>query len=97
MPGMPDIDKSWIMHASLKGGGVDLMASDSPKASDKAAKVELSLAGTDESEMRKIFNALAEGGKVTMPLEKQFWGDTFGMLTDKYGVDWMMNIGSNLA
>lgn len=85
-----------IMHASLTGGEIELMASDSQMASDKAAKVELSLVGTDEAEMRKIFEALAEGGKIKMPLEKQFWGDIFGMLSDKFGVDWNMNIGTNM-
>jgi PhnB protein len=92
MPGTKPTD---VMHASLKGP-VNLMASDSSKASDKMAKVELSLGGTDEVQMRKIFEGLAEGGEVRMPLEKQFWGDTFGMLTDKYGVDWMINIGENM-
>ncbi len=94
LPKMEGMTDDMIMHASLKGGAVDLMASDSPKASPKAAKVELSLGGTDEDQMRKMFNALSQGGKVNMALEKQFWGDIFGSLTDKYGVDWMMNIGS---
>ncbi len=85
-----------IMHASLKGP-VNLMGSDSQAASDHSAKVELSLGGTDEKEMRAIFDKLADGGKVRMPLSKQFWGDTFGMLTDKYGVDWMVNIGSSMG
>ncbi|MBX4190725.1 VOC family protein, partial [Candidatus Saccharibacteria bacterium] len=65
--------------------------------SDKAAKVELSLGGTDEAEMRKMFDKLAEGGKVKMPLEKQFWGDIYGQITDKYNLDWMMNIGDNMG
>lgn len=84
-----------IMHASLKGP-VNLMASDSQMASDHSAKVELSLGGTDEAQMKAIWDKLADGGKVKMPLSKQFWGDTFGMLTDKFGVDWNMNIGSNM-
>jgi PhnB protein len=93
MPGTKPTD---VMHASLKGP-VNIYGGDSSKASDKSAKVELSLGGTDEAELRKIFEALSAGGEVRMPLEKQFWGDTFGMFTDKYGVDWMMNIGSNMA
>lgn len=93
---MPGADPNSVMHASLKGP-VNLMASDSPKASNKTAKVELSLGGTDEAQMRKVFDALAEGGTVRMPLEKQFWGDVFGNLTDKYGVDWMMNIGDSMS
>lgn len=94
IPGMPEVPKDWVMHSTLQGGDIKLMASDSPKASDKAAKVELSLGGTDEAKMREIFNTLAEGGTLKMPLEKQFWGDTYGMLTDKFGVDWNMNIGA---
>jgi len=96
-PTMPGSKPTDVMHASLKGGAVDLMASDSSKASAKAAKVELSLGGTDEDEMRKIFEALSKDGEVRMPLNKEFWGDIFGSLSDKYGVDWMMNIGSNMA
>jgi len=96
MGDMPD--KEWykgkLMHASLKGP-VNLMASDTPNASEKSAKVELSMGGTDEKEMRAIFDKLAEGGTVKQPLEKMFWGDIYGQLTDKYNVDWMMNIGSN--
>lgn len=94
IPGMESIDKNWVMHSTLDGGDIKLMASDTPKASDKSAKVELSLGGADEAKMRKIFDALAKGGQVKMPLEKQFWGDTFGMLTDRFGVDWNMNIGA---
>lgn len=87
-----------IMHSSLKGP-VNLMASDSQMASDHSAKVELSLnaPSADEADMKQIFDKLAEGGKVRMPLAKQFWGDTFGMLTDKFGVDWNMNIGDSMG
>lgn len=97
VPGMPDVDKDWIMHSSLTGGAIGLMASDSPKASDHAAKVELSIVGSDEPAMSKMFAALAEGGTIKMPLKKQFWGDTFGSLSDKFGVDWNMNIGNNMG
>lgn len=82
----------WIMHASLTGGDAELMGSDTAKASSRAAKIELSLSGTDEPKLRQAFDALGLGGTVKFPLAKQFWGDTFGMLTDKYGVDWMVNI-----
>src|SRR5690348_13267809 len=99
MGDMPN--KEWfkgkIMHSSLRGGAANLMASDSTKASAKAAKVELSLGGTDEKQMREIFEKLSEGGEVRMPLKKQFWGDVFGSVQDKFGVDWMMNIGSNMS
>jgi PhnB protein len=88
---MPGADPNSVMHAALKGP-VNIFASDSPQASDKTAKVELSLGGANQDQLHKIFDGLAAGGKVRMPLEKQFWGDTFGMLTDKFGVDWMVNI-----
>ena len=87
-----DRDPNKIMHAKLEGGLITLMGSDSAKASDKAAKIELSLNGSDETKLRAVFDKLSEGGKATMPLAKQFWGDTFGMVTDKFGVDWMVNI-----
>lgn len=91
MPGKIE-HPDWIMHARLEGGEVKLMGNDSSKASPKTAKVELSLSGMDEAKLRKMFDSLSGGGKVTMPLDRQFWGDTFGMLTDKYGIDWMVNI-----
>lgn len=96
---MPNKDwmKGKLMHASLRGGLVNLMGSDSPIASKTAKKVELSISGTDETKLRKVFSSLSRGGKVRMPLKKEFWGDTFGALTDKFGVDWMIDIGSGLA
>ncbi len=81
-----------VMHASLNGGAASIMGSDSPLASAKAAKVELSLSCEDEPQMRAIFEQLGDGGKVRIPLVKQFWGDIFGAVTDKFNVDWMVNI-----
>lgn len=95
VPKMEGFSGDMIMHASLEGGAVKLMGSDSPRASAEAKKVSLSLGGYDEELMRKIFDSLSEGGKVFMPLKKEFWGDIFGSLTDKFGVEWMMNIGVN--
>jgi PhnB protein len=93
MPGMEGTQKDWLMHASLEGGEVKLMASDTAEASPVAKKVSLSLGGTDEARMREIFDALSAGGKVFSALKKEVWGDIFGSFTDKYGVEWMMNIG----
>ena len=53
----------------------------------------MSLSGSDEAELRGYFDKLAEGGTVTVPLEKAPWGDVFGMCTDKFGVDWLVNVG----
>ena len=61
---------------------------------DKAVvgdNIVVSLNLEDEADANKIFNALSNGGEVFMPMEKQFWGAIFGVLTDKYGVEWMLN------
>jgi PhnB protein len=96
---MPGANPDDVMHARLKDGSFELMASDSGKASDKMAKVELSINGPSsaETEMRGMFNKLAEGGEVKMKLEKMPWGDIYGQITDKFGVDWMMDIGDSMA
>ncbi len=95
MPGAKPTD---VMHARLKGA-FEIMASDSPKASDKTAKVELAINGPSsaEPEMREMFDKLSDGGKVSMKLAKMPWGDIYGQLTDKFGVDWMMDIGDSLS
>ena len=83
----------WLMHANLEGGEVKIMGSDTAQASPEAKKVSLSLGGTDEARMRELFDQLSAGGKVFSALKKEAWGDLFGSFTDKYGVEWMMNIG----
>ena len=92
-PGKDSMDQDGVMHSMLDGD-VRLMASDSPKASAESAKIELSLGGEDEATLHKYWDGLASGVKVNQPLEKAPWGDTFGMLRDKYGVDWMVNISA---
>jgi PhnB protein len=89
-------DKDRIVHATLKSEALSLMASDTmPTAQARFGdNVHMSLSGQDMYRLTEIFNGLAQGGKVDMPLAKQFWGDTFGMLTDKFGVHWMVNITS---
>ncbi|MEO6990348.1 MAG: VOC family protein [Candidatus Baltobacteraceae bacterium] len=81
-----------IMHANFKSPSLKFMASDMP-GGDRSGegRISLSLASSDVAEGTRVFDALAEGGKISMPLAKQFWGDTFGSLTDKYGIDWMVN------
>lgn len=96
VPGdMPDKEKmkGKIVHSSLRGGAINLMASDSDKKLG-TGKIELSISGEDDAQLRKIFSGLSAGGTVRTPLEKQFWGDTFGALTDKFGVEWMVNINA---
>jgi PhnB protein len=88
------VDTDKIVHADLKGVGISLMASDTmpDRPATFGNNVHISLTGQDHERLAKIFNGLAKGGRVDMPLAKQFWGDTFGMLTDKFGVHWMVNI-----
>ena len=81
-----------ILHARLTGGSVFLMASDnlnSPVNND--GNISLSIETSDAAEGERFFNALAEGGTISMPFEDQFWGSKFGSLTDRYGIDWMIN------
>ena len=69
------------------------MASDAPPGTDAGggSDFSVSLSG-DDDELRGYFAKLSEGGSVTMPLEKQVWGDEFGMCVDRFGVQWMVNI-----
>jgi PhnB protein len=84
-----------IMHAMLEAdNGITFMASDTPDRMEYKAgtNYSMSLSGDDEAELRGYFEKLSAGGHVTMPLEKAMWGDTFGMVTDKFGVSWLVNI-----
>ena len=91
-PNMPECFEDKIMHAGLKIGDTLLMASDG--RCDGQANFEgfsLSITVPDEAEAQRVFAALGEGGLVTMPLEKTFWAPKFGMLTDRFGVAWMVS------
>ena len=85
--------KDKILHASIQFGGNNIMISDAcagePATFGNA--VQLCIVFTDVDETRKVFNDLGEGGKIKMPLERQFWGATYGMLVDKFGVIWSLN------
>ena len=81
------------MHAMLTGD-VTLMASDSPMASPVAKKITICLSGDDEVKLSGYFEKLSQGVEVQYPLKKESWGDVFGALTDKYGVEWMVSISS---
>jgi PhnB protein len=91
----PDSHKDRILHGRVDVGDVTIMAADAPPnmpLSSTNSNISLSLIGTDEAKLREIFEGLTQGGKVTMPLEKQFWGDMFGMVDDKYGTHWMVDV-----
>jgi PhnB protein len=89
-----------IMHAALTNGagGSLLMASDWMSNSSAMApgnNISLSLHCTSDDHIRSLFAKLSDGGNVTNPLADQFWGATFGMLTDKFGIKWMLNFDKN--
>lgn len=86
-----------IMHAELVGAnGITFMASDTPDRMEyhPGANITMSLSGEDEAELKGYFQKLSAGGKVTMPLEKAMWGDMFGMCTDQFGINWMVNVNA---
>ena len=88
-------DTNKIMHGQLEApNGMTLMASDTPPGMpvSEGSSISVSLSGDDEATLRGYWNGLGAGGRVTVPLEKAPWGDTFGMLTDKFGIAWLVNI-----
>jgi PhnB protein len=82
-----------VMHGFLRtGDGLELMASDGADPSTGGAeKVSCSISGDDVETLGSYFEQLAEGGVVDVPFEKQMWGDTFGQVTDRFGVRWLIN------
>jgi PhnB protein len=93
-------DPEGVMHAQLESpNGFTLMASDTPPGMDynPGTNISVSLSGDDNGELRGYWDGLADGGQVMMPLEKQMWGDEFGMLVDKFGIAWMVNIAGEQA
>jgi PhnB protein len=92
-------EREKIMHVALPiGQGSMLMGSDTPGSmgpTTVGSNVSISISATSEEEATRLFNGLSAGGQVTMPLDKAFWGDYFGMCTDKYGVQWMVSYAYN--
>lgn len=89
-----------IMHSVLEAeNGITFMASDTPSRMEYRAgtNMSMSLSGDNEAELTAYFEKLSAGGMVTMPLEKAIWGDSFGMCTDKFGVQWLVNIAGQRA
>jgi PhnB protein len=82
-----------ILHARLVVDGRDLMASDCPAGQLYTGLhgFALALNYSDLAEARRVFDALSEGGRVNMPLQKVFWADAFGMLVDRFGTPWLVN------
>jgi len=91
----PPIDGNLVMHVSLLvGDGQILMGSDRPAAMgplDVGNNVQVMVTPESSEDGKRIFDALAAGGQVTMPYERAFWGDDFGALVDQFGIHWMVN------
>jgi len=94
----PEADK--IMHGMLEAdGGLTLMGADTPPGMEYSPgnNMAVSLSGEEGDELRGYWKKLSDGGAVAVPLEKQMWGDEFGMCEDQFGVTWMVNIGQPQA
>ena len=90
----PDADK--IMHGMLEtDSGFTLMGADTPTGMEHnpGTTIAVSLSGDDADELHGYWEKLSAGGAVSVPLEKQMWGDEFGMCVDRFGIGWMVNIG----
>lgn len=97
-PDAPEADK--IMHGLLETeSGFTLMGADTPPGMEHTPgnNIAVSLSGDDGEELRGYWAKLVEGGEVSVPLEMQMWGDEFGMLVDRFGITWMVNIGQPTA
>ena len=90
---MPQEAGDRVMHARLTKGDVLLMASDCMPGMhyQQGNNFSVSIDCESRAETEKIFTTLSEGGKITMPLQDMFWGAYFGMCTDQFGVNWMLN------
>ncbi|ELP69386.1 VOC family protein [Streptomyces turgidiscabies] len=89
----PNADQ--IMHAMLETpSGFTLMGADTPPGMEHTpgTNFSVSLSGDDEGELRGYWEKLSVGGSVSVPLDKQMWGDVFGMCTDRFGIPWMVDI-----
>ncbi|MGG1519182.1 VOC family protein [Paenibacillus oryzisoli] len=91
VPGTPDAMKDRIMHLELEALGLKVFMADAKVApADRGAGMDLALVFQDEAEAARIYEGLAEGGEIIMPLERMFWGTMLGRLKDAYGVIWQI-------
>lgn len=99
MPPLSDADKNLVLHIELPIiGGHMLMGTDAPESFgftvNKGNNVHIMIEPDSKTDADKIFAALAEEGSITMPLQDMFWGAYYGSCTDKFGVQWMINISN---
>jgi PhnB protein len=87
-------NKDWVMHATFEAKGIKLFACDNTKdapAGSEEGMIQLTINFENAAEQEKVFETMAEEGIVTMPLQDTFWGARFGMLKDKFGLNWMFS------
>lgn len=94
---VPDGDGNKVMHASFTIKGAMIMASDGCGSGDPFKGFSLSYSAADEKEARRVFDNLSKDGKADMPLGKTFFSPCFGMLTDKFGLSWMVIVPGEMA
>lgn len=97
---MVEADQEKIMHISLPlGNGNTLMGTDALESMGQTLTIgnnfHVSISPESEAEADELFTKLSVGGQVTMPMDKAFWGAYFGMVTDKFGIQWMINYDTN--
>ncbi|GAB3944235.1 VOC family protein [Kribbella albertanoniae] len=93
----PDDDDK-LMHGMLESpNGFTVMAADTPQGMpyNPGENISVSLSGDDADDLRGYYSKLSDGGKVTVQLEKQMWGDEFGAVVDRFGINWMFNISGS--
>lgn len=91
---MPETEKNGIMHVALPIGSSVLMGTDVPKSMEQVTpgtNMSISINVSSREEADRVYNGLSAGGKATMPMNDMFWGDYYGMLTDKFAIQWMIS------
>jgi PhnB protein len=95
-PGAPpaaESSKDLILHTAMPLNNITLMGCDAPAGREETiGGFQISIDSADEAEVKRLYSVLSEGGSIQMPLEKTFWSPLFGMVTDKFGVKWMVSI-----
>jgi len=98
MPGIGPDEADKVMHGQLTtSAGMTLMAADTPSSMPPVtpgSQITISLSGAESDGLRAWWEALADGGTITLPLNVAPWGDSYGQLTDRYGIEWMVNIAA---
>ncbi|MDX2090725.1 MAG: VOC family protein [Kofleriaceae bacterium] len=99
MPHEPS-EANLVMHSMLEApNGFTFMGSDTPSHMkfEPGSRITMALSGDNDAELGGYFNKLAEGGQITLPLNQSPWGDKFGMVVDKFGIEWMVNVAGKKA